>query len=120
MRGFEIAGALALAWLCSPSFAQGSAQETATADSGTAAPYSAELFAKLPLINGPKLSPDGQNILFSTQTGGRTFVATRSVTDGKLHSIPLAERLDLNWYRWAGNNRLLISVSQIRMCVWLA
>jgi len=112
LRGFEIAGALALAWLCSPSFAQGSAQETATADSGTAAPYSAELFAKLPLINGPKLSPDGQNILFSTQTGGRTFVATRSVTDGKLHSIPLAERLDLNWYRWAGNNRLLISVSQ--------
>jgi len=90
------------------------AQDTAPAAQSVAptAPYDAAVFARLPLIKGPKLSPDGQRILFSTQTGGRSLVAFRSVADGKITPINLPERLDLNWYRWAGNNRILISVSQ--------
>jgi dipeptidyl aminopeptidase/acylaminoacyl peptidase len=112
LRWIECVAAAVLALNCSAAFAQpGQAIPPASA-TGATAPYAADLFAKLPLINGPKLSPDGQNILFSTQTGGRTFVATRTVSDGKLRSVPLPDRLDLNWYRWAGNNRLLISVSQ--------
>lgn len=76
------------------------------------APYDAAVFAKLPLINGPKLSPNGQRILFSTQSGARKFVAFRGVTDSKLNPIPMPDRFYLNWYRWAGNNRILISVSR--------
>lgn len=84
---------------------------TSTPDAGQA-PYDAAVFAKSPLLQSPKLSPDGQRLLFSTRRDGKLFVVFRSLTDPELKPVLIPEKLDLNWYRWAGNNRVLISVSQ--------
>ncbi|WP_152414721.1 S9 family peptidase [Blastomonas sp. AAP53] len=74
--------------------------------------YDAETFAKLNLVNWPKLSPDGQTILFSTQRQGKTFVVFRGLTESTLQNFALPEKLELGWFRWAGNDRILISVSK--------
>lgn len=87
------------------------APASATAPAATS-PYDAAAFARLPLINGPKISPNGERILFSTQSGGKTIVAFRGIADSRLNPIVLPDRLDLNWYRWASDTRILISVSQ--------
>lgn len=114
-----VVGAAAATWMmASAAFAQtdpaapSAASVETSIQPGNAAAYDAAVFARLPLINGPKISPNGERILFSTQSGGKTVVAFRGVTDSTLHPIVLPDRLDLNWYRWASDNRILISVSQ--------
>lgn len=92
---------------------QATAQQPATETVQAAdQPYDAATFAKLPLINRPMLSPDGQRFLFSTQRQGKTFVVFRGLTESVLHNFALPEKLELNWFRWAGNDRFLMSVSQ--------
>ncbi|GGB61635.1 alpha/beta hydrolase family protein [Blastomonas aquatica] len=85
-----------------------SASPQAVAD----APYDAEVFARLPLLSTPKLSPDGERILFSTRRNGNLFVVFRELSNQDLHPVSVPDKMDLNWYRWAGNNRILVSVSQ--------
>lgn len=75
-------------------------------------PYDAAVFAKLPLLNRPRLSPDGQRVLFSTRRDGKVFVAFRALADAQLSPVLIPDKMELNWYRWAGDNRILISVAQ--------
>ena len=90
------------------------AQDNAAAPPQTSAeaPYDAAVFAKLPLLSTPRLSPDGQRVLFSTRRNGALYVVFRELANQDLHPVSVPEKMDLNWYRWAGNNRILVSVSQ--------
>ena len=59
-----------------------------------------------------KLSGDGALVAFSMVQGGITYVlihdaASRARRDG----IALPEKATLNWFRWAGSQRLLLSVN---------
>lgn len=92
----------------------GSAQDGTVAASAETRqlPYDAAVFARSPLLQSPKLSPDGQRLLFSTRRDGKLFIVFRSLADPELKPVLVPEKMDLNWYRWAGNNRILISVSQ--------
>src|SRR6185503_10029124 len=73
---------------------------------------SAADFGALPFMVGPKLSPDarhivteayykGDKVLTILQLGAKTMAT---------HSFNIPKKSDLLWYRWAGNDRLLISL----------
>ena len=68
-------------------------------------------FASQSQLRGAQLSPDGSKFAFTTLRDEKLFLtiydaATRELVDGTL----IGERDDFNWFRWAGNDRVLLSV----------
>ncbi|MDO9370431.1 MAG: S9 family peptidase [Sphingopyxis sp.] len=107
-------GLLALAAAISMSAIDAAGQNLATSKPAVEPPAriaTAEL-ARLPDISDAILSPDGTRFAFRGRSKGRERVAYRSVNDGKLGSVDIPEKVDLNWFRWAGNDRLLISIGR--------
>lgn len=72
-------------------------------------------FGALPLTSGPRLSPDGQWVAMRALVGGKTRLALvdLSTPDHKVRTTSLPAKHQLEWYRWAGSNRLLISISRM-------
>lgn len=69
-------------------------------------------FAKQPTLRGPKLSPDGLKLLASTtNSAGREGVAIFTLATGAYASFAEPEKGEIAWYRWAGPNRILISIA---------
>jgi len=107
-------GLLALAAAMSMWATVADAQQAATnkpADEQPAPIPTAEL-ARLPDISDAILSPDGTRFVFRGRSNGREMVAYRNVNDGKVASFDIPEKVDLNWFRWAGKDRLLISIAR--------
>lgn len=71
--------------------------------------------ARLPEFSDARLSPDGMNILFRLRSGGVERVAYRAVKGEKISGFAIAERVDLNWSRWAGNGHILVSIGRTTM-----
>jgi dipeptidyl aminopeptidase/acylaminoacyl peptidase len=69
-------------------------------------------FAKDPLVSRPILSPDGLRMVGRFRVDGRELVGIHSFTGEKVILIGLPAKQDLQWYRWAGNNRVLLSFAQ--------
>ena len=95
---------------------------SATAQEGpSAAPVEAapeiiptSAFASRSMLQGAQLSPDGTLFAFSMQRDNANYLviydaATRKYVDGR----NIGEELDLNWFRWAGNRRLLFSLTRL-------
>lgn len=70
-----------------------------------------EAFVEPGNIVRPIISPSGAMIVFRETIADKTFVSFRPVDGEKITRIALPERHSLNWYRWAGDNKLLISVT---------
>ena len=70
------------------------------------------LLAKLPFISGPQLSPDGKLIAAYVTTNGQKLFGIFDPANGQTKILNPGETLDLNWFRWAGSNRVLISVGK--------
>lgn len=79
-----------------------------------AKPTAADLGA-LPFMNLPKLSPDGTRMAARGHIAGRTvmIVSTLSATDTTSAALPLHADHQVEWYRWAGNGKLLVSISRL-------
>ncbi len=92
-----------------------SAGAEATSESAPPAPperiSTAEL-ARLPNVSDALLSPDGQRFAFRGRGNGREQLAYRGVFEGALGGIQIPDKVELNWFRWAGNDQLLISVGR--------
>ncbi len=72
---------------------------------------SVEDFGALPFMVRPRISPDGRRLLARAYVKGELRLAVVDLNDStKSTTIPIPEKRDLLWYRWAGNDRLLISV----------
>jgi dipeptidyl aminopeptidase/acylaminoacyl peptidase len=70
-------------------------------------------FAHDPLITGPVLSPDGARLVGRMFRGGKTILAVHTLAgQAKTQYVGLPEDNDLRWYRWAGDNRVLISTAR--------
>lgn len=69
------------------------------------------IFAAPREMIGPKLSPDGQNIVYREQIGANKFITISNLATDRKMRFGEPEKGDLGWYRWAGDNRLLISIS---------
>jgi dipeptidyl aminopeptidase/acylaminoacyl peptidase len=107
-------GLLALAAAMSMAAAGTSAQDAGTGKPAGGRPAlipTAEL-ARLPDISDAILSPDGKRFVFRGRSNGREMVAYRQVDDDKVASFDIPEKVDLNWFRWAGNDRLLVSIGR--------
>lgn len=66
--------------------------------------------ARLPDFSDVKLSPDGQRILYRGRVAGKPFIAYRPVNDVAKTSFGIPDKAEVDWIRWAGNDRILIAV----------
>lgn len=73
-----------------------------------------ETFAAEGDVYRPLLSPDGSQMVYRQNAGGKTFLTIRSLSDDKSYSTAMPDDTDLNWYRWAGNGQVLFSVSSLK------
>ena len=65
------------------------------------------------LITGPKLSPDGTRLIGRISMQGKGVLTVHTL-DGtaKPLNMGLPADNDLRWYRWAGNDRILLSMAK--------
>ena len=61
----------------------------------------------------PMLSPDGQKMVFRVFQGEQTWMAVRNVEGGPTQKIAVPKKHSLNWYRWAGNTQVLVSITGV-------
>ena len=71
------------------------------------------ILSQLPFISEPKLSPDGKRIAARVAFKGETLIGVFDPFTGKSRMLNPGKKLELNWFRWAGNDRILISVGEI-------
>lgn len=62
-------------------------------------------------ISGPMISPDGKRIVYKEKIGKTNYLTILSIGDGE-EKKRLKVPYKLNWYRWAGSDRLLFSVGR--------
>ena len=92
-----------------------SAVQAPPAASAPAAPgekISTDIFSQLPFISDPKLSPNGKLIAARVALGGKTLIGIFDPATGKNKMLNPGKSVELNWMRWAGNDRILISLGQ--------
>lgn len=59
-----------------------------------------------------KLSPDGSTIAFEgTFDGQSKIVLMNASTREPIGAIPIEDKLEFEWFRWAGSDKLILSVS---------
>jgi len=113
MAALLVAGPLAAA--DPPAAAQPAAAAAAASAAAPATPperIPTSILSQLPFLSGPQLSPDGKHIAaYVTMKGEKLFgVFDPASRDTKI--INPGKKLEFNWFRWAGNDRLLLSVGQ--------
>jgi dipeptidyl aminopeptidase/acylaminoacyl peptidase len=64
-------------------------------------------------IRNPIISPDGQKLVFRERIGKETYIGIKPIDSDAIKRFGLPEKHSLNWYRWASDNRLLISVTGV-------
>jgi dipeptidyl aminopeptidase/acylaminoacyl peptidase len=103
---------------------QSSAETPAPATSATPSASSTSVrkipsldFARPKIFGGPIISPDGTQIVYRENIGKATFLSVGKPDSANLFSdksvrrFAMPEKQTLNWYRWASNNRLLVSIA---------
>lgn len=107
---------LAAALACAATAALG---QSPTAPAGPAAASErpplipTEALARQPLLTGPRLSPDGSRLLAMLATPGKATLGLIPIRDtAAIRTFPLPKDYEVVSYRWAGNDRVLISVGQ--------
>ena len=84
---------------------------TPKATTASSAPVPVETFAKLPGIVNPKLSPDGTRIAAKMAIDGvQVLVVAPLFPGGKLAAIKVGATVDINWWRWVGDDWLAVGV----------
>ena len=79
------------------------------ADPATPVPIAA--FAELPLLESPRLSPDGTRLLAKGAVNGRQALLLTSLIDPKQrHTMGAPEDTDINWWRWVNDDWVLIGL----------
>jgi dipeptidyl aminopeptidase/acylaminoacyl peptidase len=70
-----------------------------------------EILAEKAAMRGLILSPDGRMVLARMQVRGEEMLGTYVLSTGALKGYSLPKDNDLAWYRWAGNNRFIVSLA---------
>ena len=116
-------GSLAAAALAfgsgAPALAQAEAAPIAAAANVPAPIPTSAFAARSPFNDEPHLSPDGKRVAYSFDNDRAAWIGVISTESGHIdYSIPLPVDYDLRWYRWAGSDRLLISVLMPMRTSW--
>ncbi|MES2755054.1 MAG: alpha/beta fold hydrolase, partial [Pseudomonadota bacterium] len=95
-------------WLAGPLLAQ-----TAFPGSGPTpaakTPRPLTQFAELPLLQGPKISPNGKLAATQLAVGGKQYLAIVPLDGGAPRLIAVGD-LDLNWWRWVNDDWLVVGI----------
>ncbi|MEO1044394.1 MAG: alpha/beta fold hydrolase [Pseudomonadota bacterium] len=75
----------------------------------------AEAFAAPQHIVGPQLSPDGNSMVYRERLKDKSYLTIHNFETAKLGRLSVPEKSHIKWYRWAGNDRILMSIRQIEM-----
>ena len=71
-----------------------------------------QLFAQYNNFNGAKLSPDGSSVALQTRVSGNpVIVIIDAETKQATGRYGLGEKAQIEWFRWAGNQKILVSIS---------
>jgi dipeptidyl aminopeptidase/acylaminoacyl peptidase len=76
-------------------------------------PVPVEAFAALPSLDRPKLSPDGTRIAAKIPLNGKQYLVVLPLFGGpgaKPAMLELGDDIDLNWWRWVGNDWLAVGL----------
>jgi dipeptidyl aminopeptidase/acylaminoacyl peptidase len=82
-------------------------------DAELTAPSAAD-FGALPVLSAPRISPDGSHVAAKGLIQGKPMVLVVDIsTDQRtVRTMRLPEKHQLEWLRWAGNDRILVSLSR--------
>lgn len=71
-----------------------------------------EHFARLPLIDGVALAPDGRRFAALMNRGDDTLLVVRDLAGGPMRALLKTDNRDFRfaWFRWANDQRLVVSV----------
>ena len=72
-------------------------------------PVPVDVFAALPQIEGPRLSPDGKAVAMISPRDGRTGVRVW-YADGRVEWFLPSELDQVNWIAWKGSDRVVMSL----------
>lgn len=95
-------------WLLLTSMAMPSFAEDATTTMLPSA-IPIEAFARLTSGAQMKMSPSATHIAYIIPYKGRKHIMVRNLADGEAMVIPPSGNADIKWFRWKGDNHLLIS-----------
>jgi dipeptidyl aminopeptidase/acylaminoacyl peptidase len=73
--------------------------------------YDTKVFAELPAIEAPSLSPKGDKIAARIAVNGVQYFGIFSVNGGKPAIVALG-KTDLNWWRWVNDDWLVVGIGQ--------
>lgn len=101
----------AAAMLCGLAIPAG-AQQQATAEAGKAAAparLDVAVFAELPPVQRPELSPDGKHVAAKLAINGAQYFAVMDLDGGNRQVIGAGD-IDINWWSWVNDAWLVIGI----------
>ncbi|HEU4650350.1 MAG TPA: alpha/beta fold hydrolase [Croceibacterium sp.] len=102
----------ALLALASPVPALAQAESQAAPEAPPAIIPTSAFAARSPFSSVPELSPDGTRVAYSVSQADHETIGVWDIDGEKaVNRIPLGEGQELQWFEWAGDGRLLVSVS---------
>lgn len=97
----------------SPANAAPAAPATATEAATVPPKIPADIFVAPGFLRGPIISPDGARLLFRESLDDKTFLGIKKIAEDRIIHLAIPEKHSLNWYRWAGSSRILVSISGV-------
>jgi acetyl esterase/lipase len=76
------------------------------------APMDVAVFAEIPALEGPEVSPNGRMLAAKVASGGKQYFAVVPVAGGRELLIGLGEN-DLKWWQWVNDEWLVLGVGQL-------
>ncbi|WP_294332052.1 S9 family peptidase [uncultured Sphingomonas sp.] len=110
-KGFLCAAAavVAMAAVCPPVEAQEKAASSAPAS--TSAKIDTAVFAELPAVQRPELSPDGKHVAAKLAIAGAQYFAVMDLDGSNRHIIGAGDT-DINWWNWVNDAWLVMGVGR--------
>ncbi len=69
-------------------------------------------FASQAALRGAELSPDGSMFAYSTRVNGSTYIVVHDADSREMvNGFNIGDELDFGWFRWAGNDTILFSMT---------
>ncbi len=102
--------AIRLVWLAVASLMPAAASAAAHPEApGKPSRIPSAAFAERPFLQAPRISPNGDLLVARLTKNQVEYIAIHDLRTGKLQAIAPPEHGEVAWYRWAGNNRILVS-----------
>jgi dipeptidyl aminopeptidase/acylaminoacyl peptidase len=111
LAGATVPAFLAAQTVPPPPSANAAVPVPASVSTVASGPVTVETFAKLPGMENPKLSPDGRRIAAKMAINGQQVLVVAPLFENKkVSAIKVGASVDINWWRWVGDDWLAVGV----------